>query len=359
MRQLVTIVRVAAVALFCSALPYAVQAQLAGTYDEILKEAKAEGELHFMASGETFGGQEAMTLLEKAFNEKYGTNITLRFTPGPSMPAMAARLQQEAKSGAAASTDLYLGNLASIALLARENVLADINWAETFPEVEPEMEISKGHGVLVRTSISAIVYNPELVDAESVPTSYDDLVNPEKLDAWKGRLAAPPYHDWLAAQLLVRPRDEVIEYAKKVASLVSGFIRYGEEERVVSGEFAVMASTGDGPGYTAFWQRRGAPLDFVVGIQPAPTDYFQVAVPKNSAHPNAAALFAAFLTTPEAQEIIDSVSFQGSHLSPNTTVAKYIKESGVKLLDPNELAQFFQSAEYRDIYGEMKQIFKN
>ncbi len=220
MRQLVTIVRVAAVALFCSALPYAVQAQLAGTYDEILKEAKAEGELHFMASGETFGGQEAMTLLEKAFNEKYGTNITLRFTPGPSMPAMAARLQQEAKSGAA-------------------------------------------------------------------------------------------------------------------------------------------ASTGDGPGYTAFWQRRGAPLDFVVGIQPAPTDYFQVAVPKNSAHPNAAALFAAFLTTPEAQEIIDSVSFQGSRLSPNTTVAKYIKESGVKLLDPNELAQFFQSAEYRDIYGEMKQIFKN
>ena len=120
-----------------------------------------------------------------------------------------------------------------------------------------------------------------------------------------------------------------------------------------------MASTGDAPGYTALWKRRGAPLDFVIGIQPAPADYFQVAVPRNSAHPNAAALFAAFLTTPEAQAIIDEVSFQGAHLSPDTTVARYIKESGVKIMDAQELAKFFQSQDYRDIYGEMKKIFKN
>lgn len=49
------------------------------------------------------------------------------------MPAMAARLQQEAKSGAAASTDLYLGNLASIAALNRENVLTNIQMGRPVP----------------------------------------------------------------------------------------------------------------------------------------------------------------------------------------------------------------------------------
>lgn len=357
--KLAVVLRTAVFAFCAGTLSLTVNAELADSYEKVIERARQEGEIHFMASGETFGGQEAMTRLEQAFNKKYGTNIRLRFTPGPSMPAMAARLQQEAKSGAAASTDLYLGNLASIAALNRENVLTNIQWADLFPEVDPAAEISKGQGVLVRTSISGIVYNTDIIDPKSAPASYDDLVDPEKSKAWKGRLAAAPYHDWLAAQSLVRPREELVEYAQKVASQVSGFLRYGEEERVVSGEFAVMASTGDAPGYTALWKRRGAPLDFVIGIQPAPADYFQVAVPRNSAHPNAAALFAAFLTTPEAQAIIDEVSFQGSHLSPDTTVARYIKESGVKIMDAQELAKFFQSQDYRDIYGEMKKIFKN
>lgn len=345
-------------ALFASASFAAFGANLENSYDALVEKAKAEGELHFMASGETFGGQETMKQLQDAFNKKYSANINLRFTPGPSMPAMAARLQQEAKSGAPASTDLYIGNLASIAFLNRDGVLEKIEWADVFPEVAPEMEITKGAGVLVRTSLSGIVFNSDNLKGDAAPKSYADLVDPAKADAWKGRLATPPYHDWIVVQSLEKPKEEVIAYAQALAPLVSGFIRYGEEERVVSGEFAAMASTGDAPGYTALWQKRGAPLNFVLGTSPTPTDYFQVAVPANSAHPNLAALFAAFLVTPEAQEIIDRNSFQGSHLSPNTSVAKFIAESGAQPMDPQKLNEFFQSPEYAELTAEIRKIFQ-
>jgi len=55
-------------------------------------------------------------------------------------------------------------------------------------------------------------------------------------------------------------KEKVLSFARKLAPLAGGRLRQGEEERIVSGEFPIMASTG-GPLEAMWkWQAKGAPL---------------------------------------------------------------------------------------------------
>jgi len=57
--------------------------------------------------------QEGLADLEAAFNRKFGLNMRMRFSAGPEMNAMAARVITELKAGGKSSTDMYLGSLES------------------------------------------------------------------------------------------------------------------------------------------------------------------------------------------------------------------------------------------------------
>src|SRR2546430_17330840 len=83
----------------------------------------------------------------------------------------------------------------------------------------------------------------------------------------------------------------------------------------------------------AIWkcQAKGAPLVGVTASDPVLTSYFQLGVPKNSAHPNLAKLFVAFMAFPEAQRIVDKYEKRSSHLVEGTRMANYVKENRLKL----------------------------
>jgi len=78
----------------------------AETLDQLIAAAKKEPEFTFIAGAQTFGGQKTLSLLEAAFNKKFGLNAKIRFAAGPEMNAMAARVITELKSGAKSSTDI-------------------------------------------------------------------------------------------------------------------------------------------------------------------------------------------------------------------------------------------------------------
>jgi ABC-type Fe3+ transport system substrate-binding protein len=65
-------------------------------------------------------------------------------------------------------------------------------------------------------------------------------------------------------------------------------------------------------------------------------------VPRNSAHPNSAKLFIAFMTTREAQAVIEKYDYRSSHLVDGTLMAKYVRSNKLKLQDPRELNELFQ-----------------
>jgi ABC-type Fe3+ transport system substrate-binding protein len=334
----------------------------AESVDQILAGAKKEGdEIVFVAGAQTFGGRKGLAELETNFNKRYGLKVHISFAAGPDMNARAARLITEVKAGRKSSTDLYLGSQSHFALLHKENALEKINWAGTFSWVTKEMEIFPGEGVLVYTSPNGIIYNSNLIPKDKAPKGYQDLVDPRLSPTWAGKMAIPPYVAWLAELSLVWGQEKVKDFARKVVALSGGRLRYSEEERVVSGEFPIMANIGDALGAMWTWQAKGAPLVAVPGLSPINTDYFQLGVPINAAHPNLAKLYVAFMTTKEAQAVLQKYESRSSHLVEGTIMAKYLRESHVTLMEPKESISYYlkgDSAEGLQFKQDLAKILK-
>ncbi|MBI2360917.1 MAG: substrate-binding domain-containing protein [Deltaproteobacteria bacterium] len=102
--------------------------------------------------------------------------------------------------------------------------------------------------------------------------------------------------------------------------------------RLQLGEVLVSVTQHDG--FMNRAQKAGAPVAFAKDIQPAISPAPQAGVPKGAAHPNAASLFAAFLTTPPAQEIWEKYTSQASAFVPGTAAHSFFK--GKKVLYMNQ-----------------------
>jgi ABC-type Fe3+ transport system substrate-binding protein len=334
----------------------------ADTSEQLIAGAKKEGdEIVFIAGAQTFGGRKGLGEIEAAFNKRFGLKARINFAAGPDMNARAAQLITEVKAGKKSSSDFYLGSQSHFALLHKENALEKVNWSATFPWLTKEMEIFPGETVLVYTSPNGIIYNSNLIAKDKAPKSYLDLVDPRLNPSWAGKLAIPPYVAWLADLSLIWGQEKVKDFARKVVGLSGGRLRYSEEERVVSGEFPIMANMGGAMEAMWTWQSKGAPLVAVPGSSPINTDYFALGVPKNSAHPNLAKLLVAFMITKEAQAILQKHESRGSHLVEGSLMAKYLRESRVQIQEPKVSIDYYlkgESAEGLKFKEELANILK-
>jgi ABC-type Fe3+ transport system substrate-binding protein len=327
--------------------------------DQLIGAAKQEGDLYFVAGPSTFGGKKGLAELEAAFNKKFGLSMRIRFSAGPEMNAMAARIITELKAGGKSSTDIYLGSLGQFAHLHKENALEEFEWSRTFPWISRAMEeIPSRRGVLVYTSPRGMIYNASLIPADKAPRKYEDLVDPRMSATWAGKLAIPPYPNWLVELSLLWGDEKVKEFTRKLVALGGGWLRYGEEERVISGEFPVMANIGDSLATMWKWQAKKAPLVAVIGVTPGDTSYFHLGVPKNSAHPKLATLFAGFMLSNEAQAILDKHDFRSSHLVEDSRMAKYLRDHRLTLQDPRELFNFYLKGGGFELNKELTKLLK-
>ncbi len=321
---------------------YPLQAQ---SLEQLIAGAKKEGEVTLVASASTFGGKKGFAELEAGFNKRFGLKHKLNLAPGPSFPQVAARILTELKSGAKSSTDLYLGSDGTMSDMSREKALQKVNWSGTFPWVAKEMEILPQETLLVYASFHGIIYNSNSIAKDKAPKNYEDLIDPALSPTWAGKIAIPAYIHWLIRVSGIWGKEKVLSYARKLAPLAGGRLRQGEEERIVSGEFPIMASTGGALEAMWKWQAKGAPLVGLVGSAPATSSYYQLAVPQNATRPDSAKLFVAFMTTREAQAVIEKYDWRSSYLVDGTLMAKYVKANKIKLQDPRELNEIFMKAD--------------
>jgi len=321
----------------------------AQTLEQLVTAAKNEKELFFVAGPTTFGGKKGLAEIEAAFDKRFGLNAKIRFSAGPEMNAMAARVITEYKAGGKASTDIYLGSLGQYANLYRENALEEVNWSGTFPWIaRPMEEIVSKRGVLVYSSPRGIIYNSNLIPADKAPKSYEDLIDPRLSQTWAGKIAVPPYPNWLVELSLIWGEEKLKDFTRKLVALNGGWLRYGEEERVISGEFPIMANIGDALANMWKWQPIGAPLIAVFGSTPADTSYFHLGVPKNSGHANLAKLFVGFIIS----------KLRSSHLVESSRMAKYLREKKIKLQEPKDLFEFYLKGGGAKLNEELVKMLK-
>jgi ABC-type Fe3+ transport system substrate-binding protein len=310
--------------------------------EQIVAEAKKEGEVTLVASASTFGGKKGFAELENFFAKRYGFKGKVSLTGGPSFPQVAARIIAEQKAGAKSSTDLYLGSDGTYVTMDQEKALEKVNWSGIFPWVTKPMEIFPQQSVLIYASFHGIIYNSNSIPKNKAPKSYEDLIDPALSPTWAGKMAIPSYIHWLLRVSPIWGKEKVLTFARKLATLVGGRLRQGEEERIVSGEFPIMASTGGALEAMWKWQAKGAPLIGLPGSTPATSSYYQLSVPINSAHPNMAKLFIALMVTREGQSVLEKNDMRSSYLVDGTLMAKYVKTTKLKLQDPHELNEVFQ-----------------
>src|SRR5206468_13060659 len=101
-------------------------------------------------------------------------------------------------------------------------------------------------------SFNRISYNANSIPKDKATKNYENLIDPALTPTCARKLTIPAYTHWLVRVSSMWGKEKVLAYAKKLATLAGGRLRQAEEERIVSGEFPIMASTG------ALWNRCGS-----------------------------------------------------------------------------------------------------
>ena len=308
------------------------------TLKELVEAAKKETTIRAMWSASSLNGGKGFAQVVAAMNKMYGTNLKPKFTPGPSMTRMIGNLTREMKAGQPASTDVLWGNSGGVLQASMIGLTSSFPWMAYLErpmlKAEPGFDPVGPNGVALASAstLVGITYNSDVVKGDDIPKSMLDVLHPK----WKGRIASTPY----AAGLREFAMDDLLgkevmtEYTKKLSKHIGGLFRCGSMDKLTSGEFAMLVfSCGDQ--YVNQAKRTGIPLGYAVVKEAVVSHTRYGSVPVHSQAPNAAALFVAYLHTPEGQKWMWDANGMDFHLYPESHQRKALqvpKDQGAKVV---------------------------
>lgn len=261
--------------------------------EQLIANAKEEGVVSVYSTVTV----EAMTLLNTAFENKYGIKVDL--WRGGASPILQ-RATTEARAGHY-TVDVVEAPGSEMESMTREGLFTEVD----LPEYADLMEGAHVEGrpwVATRLLIFAAGYNTNLVSPDEVPHSYRDLLDPR----WKGRLGIEPTDFNLFMSVTdALGGDAGVQLFRDIQAQNGLSVRMGHSllgNLVVSGEVPLGIDL-----YRHFLvpaKRSGAPIDYVY-LDPVFAVPAAAAVAKRAPHPYAAILYMEFLLT-DAQAIYES-----------------------------------------------------
>jgi len=287
----------------------------------LIDAARQEGRVSMVWGSGIFGGAAGMRRLADGFNKLYGFNVEVAFTPGPPSTEVAAKTVLEHQAGRVTSVDVVLAPADQTISMLRAGALDTIDWG-CAPNVRGTKSIAAGGvAVEVETLLSGITFNSNRVAGDAIPRSLQDLLKPE----YRGRIAAPPYAPSFSelAAPEVWGKQRTLDYATRLSEQIGGLIRCNEDERLISGEFDILAPMCS-HGRVLLKKAEGQPLDFVVASDSGITLPFYMSVPKNAAHPNAAKLWINYIVSREAQDLIYEFDAMDAEMAAGSKTAAFL-----------------------------------
>jgi ABC-type Fe3+ transport system substrate-binding protein len=346
----------AAMAIAVLSLSHMALAETAHTpeLDKLIAAAQAEKRLD-VVWGPALAAHVGAKAIEAAINKAYGTSIEVNYTPGPSMPQMATRTIEEVKAGRVPTSDIFLGIEVSFVEMLRQDILMPVRWQDYFPAITPAEMPSEGRTLVITTLFNGILYNANLIKPADVPHQIADVFKPK----FKGKIASTPYAVGFDRLALANGFDNVKAIVEKTAEWSGGLMRCGENDRISTGEFLMLFLNCGSRIPDNLKAENGGPLGSAELDDALATSMTYFGIPKNSAHPNLAKLFAGFIATKEGQDVIIKVASESSHLVPGTPAYEkaqgYLKK-GDKLLafGPEDiLPRAKELDEYKNTFTKM------
>ena len=270
--------------------------QSADRETRLLEHARKEGQVMLYSTMTVPDGKA----LAGAFEKKYGIRVV-------HWRASAEKIVQRALAEARANrpeADVFEASASRMEALRRENQLVDF-FVPGFRDLAPSA-FAPGHRQFIadRFAFFVLGYNTQLVKADEVPQSYEDLLNPR----WAGRMAVEATDSaWLAALVKAMGEDKGMAYFRKLAAMKPE-VRSGHilgAQLVASGEIPLFITAYNNN--IESLKRRGAPVEWKA-LQPAFGQASAIGISRQAPHPYAALLFADFVLSREGQDILRTLN---------------------------------------------------
>lgn len=286
---------------------------------QIAAAAREEGSLTLYT---TIAEKDLPTLLTP-FEARYGVTVTV-WRAGTDRV-----LQRTLAESAAGRYDVDVIHFGSpeMEALSREEILLPVT-SPVHDELQPGSVPQHREWAATLLSVWVQAYNTARVAKESLPKTYEDLLDPK----WKGKLGIEAKdQDWFASVVDIMGGGEAgLTFFRDLVAINGMSVRLGHTlltNLVVSGEVPLALTVYNYMPEQA--KKKGAPVDWFA-LEPAIARSNAVGVARHAPHPNAALLFYEYLLGEEAQQHFVNMDYVPS----NTRVASPLEGVEIVQADP-------------------------
>jgi iron(III) transport system substrate-binding protein len=219
--------------------------------------------------------------------------------------------------------------------------------AEVFPA---GFKDPAGYFYGMRATLSAIAYNPRVINEKDAPRTWKDVLDPK----WRGRqvTAHPGYSGIIMTHVLALVKQYGWEYFQELAKNKLHIVQSANDpaQVVASGERPLGVNGAEYFYYKTM--KQGNPIKIVYPKEGVPLVVSPTAIAKDAPHPNAARLFTEFILSKENQQILaDKEGLYTGH--PEVTYPKdkpMLKDLKIWAVDAEELEK--RNAELKKRFTE-------
>ncbi len=317
---------------------HAQELQVTPELAKVVAGAKTEGKLLLRSTTSVNGAADGAKVAQEGIKRMFGLDLAAEWLPGPAFAPLAAALYQEKQAGQPASGDVYVGTPIQITPYLERGLFQAVEWRKLMPgRIAPELVEADGRALRFMTFLPGINYNVKVASWVPQVAAANDLLKPE----YKGRFVTTPFLAGFDV-LLADPRwgpKRTEELVRKLSTQIAGLLGCEGEDRIASGETPALAIDCSGGSQNRLRYRGRGILDTHVVSDMAQRRYAYLTIPAHAAHPNAAILYALYISSPEGQEkVVWDLYGQDLDLYPGSHSAERVRTllaKGVTFTDVN------------------------
>ena len=258
----------------------------------VLEKAKQEGTVSVYTS---LSPTDAKPIVA-AFEAKYGVKVDM--WRGQS-EGVVQRVLSEARAKRDA-VDVVETNGPEMESMAREHAFAEF-YSPRFADLPPNVFPKHHLWVPDRLNFYIVAYNTNKVKADEIPKTYEGFLDPK----WKGRIALEANDsEWMGGLAHAWGEKRAMEFFRRLTAEQKPELRKGHIlliQLIASGE--VEVGLAQYYGNAASSKLRGGAINWAA-VEPVIARPQGIAISSSAPHPNAALLFADFMLSPAAQNML-------------------------------------------------------
>lgn len=307
---------------------------------KLVEGAKKEGKLVFWGTDQA----RITTPVLSAFQKKYPFVQTEYWRAGSEQ--VVEKELSEARAGRY-NFDFSSVDIDTYVETRKAGLMKKYDWPNT-QRWDAKYKDPDGYAVARNILQTVIGYNTDLVPAAAAPRTWDDVLDPK----WKGAISQDKDgYDWVLMLWSAWGKERAINYLNRVAknNPVLGEGSSARTEMLAAGASKIDLRLN--LNQIRERQKKGAPLEWVRSNPILEKGTFMF-IAARAPHPNAAVLFADWLTSPEGQQIYSDIKGQ---ISPDPTIKGGSAEMAAALKGLNRV---FVPLDMGKHTNEAEQIYK-